>query len=213
MIPLPLRAQVAEACRALRRDGLTVGTAGNVSVRRGDLVAVSPSGLDYDEMTAKLVGVHEMDGTPVDAPLEPTSELGLHLGVYARSDAGAIVHWHAPASTALSCVVTAVPASHYYTMLFGGIVRVAPYATYGSPELAANVAEARDGRSGALMANHGAVATAPTLAAALQLAHYLEYLCDLHLRALSTGLPIRTLDGAELAAVAEKIAGYGPRSR
>jgi L-fuculose-phosphate aldolase len=203
------RAQLAETCRELRRAGLVVGTAGNVSVRVGDLVAVSPSGLDYDAMTAELVGVHALDGTPVDAPLRPSSELPLHLQIYARTGARAVVHTHAPASTALSCVLGEVPASHYYTAMFGGPVRVAPYATFGSAELADTVTAALDGRRAALMGNHGAVVVAGTLAAALGLAGYLEYVCDVHLRALSTGLPVRTLPADEIGNVSGLLSGYG----
>lgn len=204
-----MRAQVAATCRALRAEGLVVGTAGNVSVRVGDLVAVSPSGLDYDDLTPGLVGVHRLDGTPVDAPLEPSSELPLHLEIYARTAAQAVVHTHAVASTALSCVVDEVPASHYYTAMFGGPVRVAPYATFGSDALARNVAAALEGRRAALMGNHGAVVVAGNLAKALDLVRYLEYVCDTHLRALSTGLPVRTLDPTEIDRVAALLDGYG----
>ncbi len=186
-----------------------MGTAGNVSVRVGDLVAVSPSGLDYDDLTPDLVGVHRLDGTPVDAPLEPSSELPLHLAIYARTTAEAVVHTHAVASTALSCVVSEVPASHYYTAMFGGPVRVAPYATFGSDELAHDVAAALEGRSAALMGNHGAVVVAGSLVKALNLVRYLEYVCDVHLRALSTGLPVRTLEPAEIDRVAALLGGYG----
>lgn len=208
MIP-DAREQVAQACRVLRRDGLVVGTAGNVSVRVGDLVAVSPSGLDYDDLTPELVGVHDMDGVPVDARLLPSTELPLHLAIYAQISAAAVVHTHAAASTALSCVVDEVPASHYYTAMFGGPVRVAPYATFGTDQLAMNVGTALHGRSAALMSNHGAVVVATTVSGALSLARYLEYVCDVHLRALATGLPVRTLPPAEIELVREKLAGYG----
>ena len=83
------RAAVADTCRRLSGEGLVVGTAGNVSVRVGDLVAISPSGVDYDVLEAHHVGVHKLDGTPVDAPLAPSSELPLHLEVYARSGGAA----------------------------------------------------------------------------------------------------------------------------
>lgn len=203
------RTQVAETCRALRRERLVVGTAGNVSVRVGDAVAISPSGLDYADMTPGSVGAHRLDGVAVEAPLAPSSELPLHLAVYARTDAAAVVHTHAVASTALSTVVDEVPASHYYTAMFGGPVRVAPYATFGSQELARGVADALEGRTAALMGNHGAVLVAGTAAEALSLAAYLEYVCDLHLRALGSGLPVRTLPAAEIELVAGKLATYG----
>lgn len=203
------RAQVADTCRALRRNGLVVGTAGNVSVRVDDFVVISPSGVDYDAITPDLVGVHAIDGTPVDAPLKPSSEFPLHLEVYGRTAASAIVHTHASASTTLSTVVDEVPASHYYTALFGGTVRVAPYATFGTPELAGNVAAALMGRTAALMGNHGAITIGDTLEKAYALAEYLEYVCDVQIRALSTGLPVRTLAVEEVEHVIELLTSYG----
>lgn len=205
------RAEVAATCRAMSASGLVVGTAGNVSVRAGGMVAISPSGLDYARLTPELVGVHGLDGGALDAPLAPSSELPLHLAVYAATSAAAVVHTHAPASTALSAVLDELPASHYYVALFGGPVRVAPYAGFGSDELAAGVVAALEGRSAALMGNHGAVVTGPSPAKALELAGYLEYVCDQHLRALATGLPVRTLPAAEVERVAARLAGYGQR--
>lgn len=182
-----------------------VGTAGNVSVRVGELVAITPGSVDYDGLTAEQVCVVGLDGAAVHAPLRPSSELALHLLVYARTDAEAVVHTHAPASTALSCVLDELPASHYYTALFGGPVRVAPYAPFGTPELAGHVGAALAGRQAALMGNHGAVVIGPDLPAALERARYLEYLCEVHLRALSTGLAVRTLDAGQLAQVAARL--------
>jgi L-fuculose-phosphate aldolase len=209
MILEDIRAQVADTCRALRRNGLVVGTAGNVSVRVGDLVVISPSGVDYDLITPDLVGVHRFDGTPVDAPLKASSEFPLHLAVYARTDASAIVHTHASASTTLSTVLDEIPASHYYTALFGGLVRVAPYATFGTPELAENVAAALEGRTAALMGNHGAITIGDTLDKAFARVEYLEYVCDIQIRALSTGLPIRTLAAEEVTNVVGLLGSYG----
>ena len=120
------RAQVADACRTLRRERLVVGTAGNVSVRVDDLVAISPSGVDYEALRPGDVGVHRIDGTPVEAPLQPSSEFPLHLAVYGEQDVAAIVHTHGVASSAMSTIVDEVPSSHYYTALFGGPIRVAP---------------------------------------------------------------------------------------
>ena len=83
-----LRAEVTAVCGQLTAAGLIPGTSGNVSARHGDLVAVTPSGLDYAALTAGLVGVHRLDGSPVEAPLQPTSELPLHLSVYVATGAG-----------------------------------------------------------------------------------------------------------------------------
>jgi L-fuculose-phosphate aldolase len=207
---LSAREAIVTTCLELSRAGLVVGTAGNVSVREGELVAVTPTGVRYARLTPDLVGVHRLDGAPVEAPLAPTSELPLHLAVYAaRPEVRAIVHTHSPAATALSALVDEVPAVHYYTELFGGPVRVAPYATYGTEELARNVVEALRDRTGCLMGNHGAVAVGADLEAAHEKAGYLEWLCDVYLRAASAGTP-HLLSPAQLAAVAAKLARRGP---
>jgi L-fuculose-phosphate aldolase len=155
------------------------------------------------------VGVHRLDGAAVEAPLAPTSELPLHLAIYAaRPEAGAIVHTHSPAATALSALVDEVPPVHYYVAMFGGPVLVAPYARYGTEELARNVVRALHDRTGCLMGNHGAVTVGPDLVTAHDKSLYLEWLCDVYLRASSAGTP-RLLSPAEIAAVAAKLAGYG----
>lgn len=203
-----VREEIAGVCRALVAERLVVGTSGNVSVRVDDLIAVTPSGVDYAELTAELVGVHELDGGPVEAALVPTSELPLHLAVYAATDAGAIVHTHSAAATAVSVIATELPAVHYMVAAFGGPPRVARYATYGTSELAASVIEALRDRTACLMGNHGAVATARDLRGALAGARTLEWLSDVYLRALGAGTP-RILPGREIRRVAEKLTGYG----
>jgi L-fuculose-phosphate aldolase len=205
------RDAVVRTCHELLSAGLVVGTSGNVSARVGDLVAVSPTGVDYRELTAGLVGVHRLDGTPVEGELLPTSELPLHLAIYAATGAGAIVHTHPVAATALSSIAEELPAVHYQVAMFGGPVRVAPYATYGTAGLAANVVTALDGRTACLMANHGAVVTATDLDTALAGSRYLEWLCEVYLRAIAAGSP-RILPAAEIDLVAGKLAAYGQRS-
>jgi L-fuculose-phosphate aldolase len=205
------RSAIVNTCQELSRSGLVVGTAGNVSVRSDDLVAVTPSGLRYAELTPELVGVHQLDGTAVEGPLAPTSELPLHLAIYAaRPEVGAIVHTHSPAATALSTLVEEIPSVHYYVAMFGGPVVVARYATYGTEELARNVVDALRGRTGCLMGNHGAVTVGPELVSAQDKSVYLEWLSDVYLRASSAGSP-RLLPAAEIDAVAGKMAGYGQR--
>lgn len=206
------RQQVVDACQFLSRSGLVVGTAGNVSIRVGDLVVISPSGVDYEAMSARDVGIHDLDGNPVDAVLAPSSELALHLAVYRQSDHTAIVHTHAPASTALSTVTDVVPASHYYSAMFGGAVRVAPYATFGTQQLADNVTEALRDRTAALMGNHGAVLAGQALPKVLNLVPYLEYICDVQLRAMATGAPVRVLGDDEIAEVGRRLASYGQKA-
>jgi L-fuculose-phosphate aldolase len=115
------------------------------------------------------------------------------------------VHTHAPLATALSITLEELPVVHYQMLLFGGSVRVAPYATFGSPELAAGVHEALQGRTAALLANHGAVTVAPDAGAAVELALLLEWACGLYWRAAQLGEP-RTLGSSAQQAVLEQAA-------
>ncbi len=207
------REQIVEACLAMAEKGLVVGTAGNVSIRVEDHVVISPSAVPYEEMTAGDVAVVDMDGKQLEGNYKPSSECPLHLSVYANTDAGAITHNHAPASTALGLVVEGeIPLSHYYSALFGGSIRVAPYSTFGTDQLAKDVTAALQGRSGALMSNHGAITVGPNLDKALDMLPYLEYVCEIQLRALATGLPIKTLSDAEMSEASAGMSGYTKKS-
>lgn len=196
------RAAVAGACRRLGAEGLLIGTAGNVSVRVDDRVAITATGAVLADLTADQVTVVDLDGKIVSGGLQPTSELDLHLGVYHRYGTGAVVHTHAPMATALSLVLDELPCIHYQLLTLGGTVRVAPYATFGTPELAESVLTALEGRSGALMANHGAVTHAPTLDKAVEHALLLEWACGVYQHAAAVGTP-RVLDEQQQLAVIE----------
>ena len=188
-----LREDVAGAARRLAHEGLLVGTAGNVSARVDDVVGVTASGVVLAGCRWEDVTVVSLDGSVVAGELRPTSELSLHLGIYADlgPDTGtaAVVHTHAPYSTAVACVLDELPVLHYQQLLLGGAIRVAPYATFGTPELAAAVREALEGRQAALMGNHGSVAIGGSLEAAVGNALLLEWLAALHHRASALGTP------------------------
>ena len=183
------RHAVVAACRRAAAERLVIGTAGNVSVRVNDLVAVTATGAVFDSLGLADVVVVGLGGGLVMGDLEPTSEVDLHLGIYAATDARSVVHTHAPVSTAMSTVLTELPCIHYQQLLLGGPVRVAPYATFGTRELARNVRDALDGRSAALMANHGSVAVGGTAEKALDNALLLEWLCTLYRDASVVGTP------------------------
>jgi L-fuculose-phosphate aldolase len=200
-----LRDAVAAASRRLAEEELVLGTAGNVSARSGELVAVTPSGMRLGSLEPDGVAIVDLAGKQLSGPLAPTSELELHLGIHAERGDGAVVHTHAPLATALSIALDEVPVVHYQMLLFGGSVRVAPYATFGSPELAAGVHEALQGRTAALMANHGALTVAADADAAVELALLLEWACGLYWRAAQLGEP-RTLDSSAQQAVLEQAA-------
>jgi L-fuculose-phosphate aldolase len=105
-------------------------------------------------------------------------------------------------ATALSCVLDELPVVHYQMMLLGGPVRVAPYRTFGSTELAAVTLDALEGRTAALMANHGAIVYADDLEAAVERALLLEWASTIYWRAAAIGTP-RALGEGERTAVVE----------
>jgi L-fuculose-phosphate aldolase len=206
----PEREAVAAAARRLAAEGLVLGTAGNVSVRSGELVAVTPTGAVLAELESDQVVVVNLDGEPVHGEYAPTSEIDLHLGAYRRHQAGAVVHAHSPVSTALACVLDELPLIHYQMLALGGPIRVARYATFGTPELARLTLDALEGRAAALMANHGMIAVGPDLDTAVDNGLLLEWACELYWRAAAVGRP-RALDAGQAQAFIDAVTarGYG----
>jgi L-fuculose-phosphate aldolase len=206
------RERVAAAARRLGGEGLVLGTAGNVSLRTDDHVLVTPTGGVLAELTAGDIAVVEIDGRPLPGSPAPTSEIDLHLGAIVRHGAGAVVHTHSPVATALSCVVDEVPVVHYGMLALGGAVPVAPYRTFGTPELAEVVLEALDGRRAALMGSHGAVVVAGDVEEAVELSLLLEWACDVYWRALQIGEPRVLTESEQQDVIAAALArNYGVR--
>lgn len=195
-------ARVVAAARELVERGLCIGTAGNVSVRVGDVLVITPSGIppaDLDPSDVSIVGADDR----VIGGRRPSSELGLHRLIYDSLGCGAVVHTHAPFSTVIGTTFHELPAIHYAIAALGGRVRVAPYATFGTPELAHNVRQAIEGRTAALLQNHGAVTCGPDLDVAMAGTVTLEWLCSLFWHASAVGTP-RVLDAGELDAVRQQ---------
>ncbi|WP_130796345.1 class II aldolase/adducin family protein [Streptomyces otsuchiensis] len=205
-----------EAARRTVTDGLVVGTSGNLSVRVGDTVLITPTGVPYDRLRPDDLLAVRTDGTRVAGTLAPTSELPLHLAVYRHTAATAVVHTHAVHATAVSLLVDEVPPVHYVTALLGGPVRVAPYALYGSEALAAHVVAALRDRTGCLLRNHGAVTYGTGdggLDQAYERTAQLEWMCRVWLTAASVpGPPPSVLSGAELDEATARLRGYGQPS-
>jgi L-fuculose-phosphate aldolase len=200
----------------LEARGLNHNSAGNVSVRlSSDVVLVTPSGIAPRLLVPDDIVVLRGDGS-VEAgqSRRPTSEWRLHVDLYAaRPDLAAIVHTHSPEATAAACMGRAIPAVHYVVARTGGDeLPCAPYATYGSAALAANVvATLGAGRLACLMANHGVIAAGRELADALALAHDVEWLAGVHRRACEMGEPM-VLPTEEIDRVARLFETYGQAS-
>ncbi|MEQ6903249.1 class II aldolase/adducin family protein [Nocardioides sp. YIM 152588] len=210
------RAAVATASRRLAQEGLLIGTAGNVSLLfdgpTGPEVAVTATGVVLGEATAREVSVVALGGEHLDGDLAVTSEIDLHLGVL-RDRGGAVVHTHSVVATSLSLVLDELPCVHYQQLALGGAVRVAPFAVFGSAELAEAVRVALEGRQAAILAHHGTVALGRDLDRAIENALLLEWAADLYWRAaaVGSGRPPRTLSEDQQVAVIEAALarGYG----
>lgn len=211
------REALVAAARRLEDSGLNHNSSGNLGVRVGDGVLVTPTGIPAHALTPADGVLLDPDGRPVDGHRLPTSEWQLHVEVLRRRpDVGAIVHTHSPEATAAAVLRRAVPPVHYVVARFATVnsdtpagLPCAPYATYGTAELATGVADTLGPHGLAcLMANHGAVVLADDLVTGVALALDLEWLCGVHRRALQQGDPV-ALEDAEVARVAGRFASYG----
>jgi L-fuculose-phosphate aldolase len=197
------RADLVRYGRRLAADRLVVGSAGNISVRLGDVIVMTPSGLNYDQVTAAAVNVLDAGGAVLAGTGQRSSEWPMHRRIYDLTPARAVVHTHSPFAVSVSTICDEVPAVHYAILRLGGpTIRVAPYTTFGSDGLAGNVAGALDGRSGALLQNHGTIAYGATLQEAYDRAQLIEWLCEVYWRARLAGSP-RILSADEVAAHVE----------
>lgn len=198
------RQKVAETALAMLETGLVVNTSGNASIRIDDHVVITPSGRPYQSLNADDVVVLDRKGDVVEGDLVPSSETPLHLALYeSNSETKAIVHTHSVNATALSTVFDELPSIHYQIADLGGPVPVAPYRTFGTPELATVVCDAMRGRTAALMKNHGLVTIGETIEKALARAVTLEWLARVYLVADAAGTP-SLIDAEELERVGRK---------
>jgi L-fuculose-phosphate aldolase len=206
------RAALVRFGQKMAADRLVVGSAGNLSVRLGDTVLITPSGVAYDQITEASICVLDAEGNLLEGEGKRSSEWPMHRRIYELTDraalggatppdpagARAVVHTHSPFATAVSTVCDELPAIHYTILRLGGpTVRVAPYTTFGSDGLAGHAAAALDDRAGALLQNHGAIVYGKSLDEAYDRALLLEWLAEVYWRARLIGSP-RILSEAEL---------------
>jgi L-fuculose-phosphate aldolase len=214
MTELAAREALIDACRRMNALGINQGTAGNISVRHGETMLISPSATPYETLRPELIAAMPINGPygAWDGPLNPSSEWRFHLDIMReRPDVGAVVHAHPTFCTALSMTRRDIPPCHYMIASFGGAtVRCAPYATFGTADLSQHALAALSGRSACLLSNHGMIACGPDLAKAMWLAVELEALARQYVRALTIG-GVVLLSDTEIAAAMRQFSGYGLR--
>lgn len=210
-----LQQQVLTAAQSMARDGLSSGSFGNLSMvdRDHDLLAITPSGVLYDQMKAEDICIVHMDGSEIAGVrngYKPSSELPMHCAIYqARPDCSAIVHTHAAYCTAYGASGQSLGAViSEMGMLAPGAIPLVPYCPPGSGELAQQTADALREANGCLLANHGAVTVADTMERAYMLAQILEDGARAACLARQMGR-VQEIPEKESAALFEKMKQYG----
>lgn len=204
-----LRQEIIDTALAMSREGLSPGTSGNVSARRADGMLITPTGMAYGDLIPEDIAFVDESGEAT-GKRKPSSEWQFHLAAYeTRADAKAIVHTHSRYATALACARKTIPPFHYMVAVAGGPdIPLAGYSTFGTRELANEVASALKDRKACLMANHGQIACGTSLADALSLAREVEILAAQYVAALQVGKPY-ILSDAEMSDVLERFGTYG----
>ncbi len=210
---MKLATDIIATAQAMNANGINTGTAGNVSARTQTGMLITPSGMDYAQLTPDDIVAMDFDTAWfATANLRPSSEWRFHLDILrTRPDVNAVVHCHATHATALAVHGRGIRPFHYMVGVAGGHdIRCAPYATFGSQELSDNAVAALDGRQACLLAHHGLISVGETLQKALTLAIQVEELARQYLAALVLGEPPE-LSAAQMDQVLAKMAsvGYG----
>jgi L-fuculose-phosphate aldolase len=207
-----LREAMVRAMQRLAALGLNRGSSGNVSVRSGESLLVTPSGVPAEDLLPQAMVEVDFSGA-VRGAGKPSSEWRFHRDILAaRPEVGAVVHTHSRYATTLACLQREVPAFHYMIAAAGGdSIRCAPYALFGTQQLSDVALAALQDRRACLLGNHGMIAVGQDLDAALALAVEVESLCAQYWSALQLGQP-HILSAEQMREVIEKFKGYGPGS-
>lgn len=205
------RNAIAEHGRKMLHQGLTKGTGGNISALiDGEYMAISPSGMAYEEIEADDVPVLDFSHEQPLGEKQPSSEHSMHMQVYRqRDDVGGVVHNHSPYATTFATLNEPIPASHYLIAFAGAEVPVASYETYGTEALG-NIAVETLGEeyNACLLQNHGVLAVGDDVASAFETALMVEYCAQIQYQAMAVGEPTIIPDG-EVERLQSKFEGYG----
>jgi ribulose-5-phosphate 4-epimerase/fuculose-1-phosphate aldolase len=193
--------EVLEVSQMLSENGYfgtRSGSAGNVSVliEAEDVIAVTPHGKRYADMTVEDICVVDLDLARIEGALEPSVEAPLHVAVYKnRRDVNAVVHSHQIYASIFSILNEPIPPLFdEVTVAIGSMVEVVPYGVSGSPQLLENVVGKLDNRCHCyLLQNHGALCVGRDLEKTVNYVELLEKTACIYYRAIATGRPVTTL--------------------
>jgi L-fuculose-phosphate aldolase len=200
--------------RQMIARSLTTGSGGNLStlLKTENQLIITPSGMEYNDMTIGDLVVCDRDGRVVEGRRRPSSEMGFHLALYRqRPEIGAVVHTHSVYATTLACMHREIPPVHYLVGFSGPKVPLAPYATFGTQALAEAVVSHIGTCNAVLLANHGLVAVGQDLTAAFNVAEEIELVARIYYQTLVAGEP-KILSETQMAEALKKFKTYGQPS-
>lgn len=188
-----MQIEVCSTAQKMYHSGLVAGTWGNISARVDDeYMVITPSGMDYERLCADEMVIVNMNTLEYEGKLKPSIEAVVHAAIYLdRPEINGIMHTH---STYALTVATArkpiPPICDDQVQILGGEVRLAGYTMPGTKEMAAEVVKALKERTGALIANHGAITLGRNLAEAFTGSQVLEKAAMVYINCQSIGGPV-----------------------
>lgn len=211
MLMEDIRKELIEYGKRLVDTDLTSGTGGNLSYynRKDGYMAITPSGIDFYKTQSEDIVIMKLDGTIVEGERAPSSEWVMHRSIYEeRDDIDAVIHGHTIYASVLASLNEELPATNYMIAVAGPTVRVAEYASFGSPELAVNAADGMKDRNAVMLANHGLIGGSDNLRNAFNVIEEVEYCAKVYVIGKSIGSPVVLLS-EEMDIMADKFQSYG----
>lgn len=194
MILDELRLELVFYAKKMYSSQLVQATQGNISIRdqASGLICVTPSGLDYDKLTAKDIVVVDENGTVVDGGRKPTTELPLHLLLLRkRKNIHCVMHTHSPYATVFGITYQPLPiVLAEAAMCLGGTIPVAPYQRSGTQAFAELIVHTLGNGMAVIWGNHGSMVVGKNLPFTFSAAHALEDNAKMYLLAKQIGTPI-----------------------
>lgn len=188
-----MQIEVCDIAQKMYHSGLVAGTWGNISARIDEeYMVITPSGMDYERLCPEDMVVINMNTQEYEGRLKPSVEAPIHSAIYLdRETVNGIMHTHSTYALTLATARKPIPPiCDDQVQILGGDVRLAPYTMPGSKEMAESVVEALKERSGALIANHGAITVGRTLAEAFTGSQVLEKTAMIYINTQCIGGPV-----------------------
>lgn len=186
-----LKADIVKYGKKIKSANLVSGTWGNISIRQGDKIYITPCGIDYDNLLPEDIVTLNLDGKVIDGNKKPSTELNTHIELYKfREDINSIIHIHSIYATSIAAARKNIPAIvDDMAMIIGGEVPCAKYAFPGSKTIAQNIIEVIENKNAVLLSNHGAICLGRDIEEAFLVCEILEKSAQIYLFATQIGIP------------------------